>query len=114
MESTLMSLIPSLGGPAIAIIIVIYIYLKITGQRNETKIERDKDSQQLHDDVLKLTFEVSNIKGELNQQHNVNDDINKQIIELSKAVAQFSVAVDNLVKTVDELKDEVKDMRNKK
>ena len=114
MEATLASLIPSLGGPAIAIIIVIYLYLKITSQRKETKAERDKDSQELHDKILKHDFEITNLKGEFAQQKNVNDDLNKQICELSKAVACFSTAVDNLVKTVDELKEEVRDMRNKK
>lgn len=113
MESTLASLIPTLGGPAIALIVVIYLYLKITSQRKATAIERDKDSQELHDKILKHDFEITNLKGDLSLQHNVNDDLNKQIVELSKAVAQFSVAVETLTQAVAELKQDIRDMRNK-
>lgn len=113
MESALASLLPTIGAPAIAVIFVVYLYLKLTNARKETKVERDKDSQELHDAVLKLQFEVTNIKGDFAQQHNVNDDLNKQIIELSKAVAQFSVAVETLTQAVAELKQDIREMRNK-
>lgn len=110
----LAAVLPFIPQAAIPLVICVCFYLFIQAKRKETKTERDKDSQELHDSVLKLQFEVTNIKGELGQQRNVNDDLNKQIVELSKAVACFSTAVDNLVKTVDELKEEVRDMRNKK
>lgn len=113
MESVIASLLPTIGAPAISVIIVVYLYLKMSNQRKETKVARDKDSQELHDKILKHDFELTNMKGQLEHQTNVNEDINKQILELSKAVSQFSVAVDNLVKTVDELKNEVRDMRKK-
>lgn len=111
MESLFTTLAPIIGPGGIGILAAVYVYLKINSQRKETKSQREKDSTELHDKILKHDFELANMKGQLEQQHNVNEDINKQIIELSKAVAQFSVAVDNLVKTVDELKNEVKDMR---
>ena len=101
------------GSALLGLIGALTVYFKVRSERNNTKTERDKDSQELHDTVLKHSFELATMKGQIEQQHNVNEDINKQIIELSKAVAQFSVAVDNLVKTVDELKNEVKDMRKK-
>lgn len=114
MEAALATLVANIPTAAIPLVICVIFYFLIQSKRKETKSERDKDSQELHDSVLKLQFEVANIKGELGQQRNVNDDLNKQIVELSKAVACFSTAVDNLVKTVDELKEEVRDMRNKK
>lgn len=111
MEGILTNLAPTIGPVGIALIAVIYIYLKITSARKETKAERDKDSQELHDKILKHDFEITNLKGELAQQHNVNDDLNKQIVELSKAVAQFSVAVETLTESVKELKEDIREMR---
>jgi len=113
MESALASLLPTLGGPAIAILIVIFMYLKITSARKETKAERDKDSQEIHDKIIKHDFEIANLKGDFAQQRNVNEDLNKQIVELSKAVAQFSVAVETLTQAVAELKQDIREMRNK-
>ena len=108
------SLLPFIPQAAIPLVICVCFTIWIQSKRKETKNERDRDSQELHDSVLKLQFEVANIKGEQVQQRNVNNDLNAQIVELSKAVACFSTAVDNLVKTVDELKEEVRDMRNRK
>lgn len=105
------ALLPYIGPGGAGVLAAVVVYFKISNQRKETKNLREKDSIELHDKILKHDFEITNMKGQITQQHTVNDDINKQIIELSKAVAQFSVAVDNLVKTVDELKNEVKDMR---
>lgn len=110
-ETALVAALPNLGGPAISLLIVCFMYLKIQSKRKETKNERDKDSQELHDKILKHDFEITNLKGEFAQQRNINDDLNKQVIELSKAVATFSVAVDTLTETVRELKSDVKQMK---
>lgn len=67
----LATLVPSLGGPAVALLLVIFMYLKIQAKRKETKIERDQDSQALHDSVLKLQFDVARLKGDLDQQRNI-------------------------------------------
>lgn len=101
------------GAALLGLISSIVAYLKIKSERKDTAKEREADSQELHDKILRHDFEITNLKGEFAQQRNVNEDLNKQIVELSKAVACFSTAVDNLVKTVDELKDEVRDMRKK-
>ena len=111
MEATISSLIPTLGGPAIALIVVIYLYLKITSQRKATKVERDKDSQELHDSVLKHDFEISRLKGDIEHQHNLNSDLSNQINILSQSVAKFSVAVDMLSESVKEIRE---DLRNGK
>lgn len=101
------------GSALLGLIGALTVYFKVRSERNNTKAERDKDSQDLHDTVLKHSFELATMKGLIEQQHNVNEDINKQIIELSKAVAQFSVAVDTLTQAVAELKQDIRDMRKK-
>lgn len=111
MEAAFTALLPTLGGPAIAILIVIFMYLKITSARKETKAERDKDSQELHDKLLKHDFEISNIKGELGQQRNLNSDLSNQINILSQSVAKFSVAVDMLSESVKEIREELRNVK---
>lgn len=101
------------GSALLGLIGAITVYFKVRSERKETKSERDKDSLNLHDTILKHEFELTKLKDDFAHQHNINEDLNKQIVELAKAVSTFSVAVDNLIKTVDELKDEVKEMRKK-
>lgn len=101
------------GSALLGLIGAITVYFKVRSERKETKSVRDKDSLHLHDTILKHEFELTKLKDDFAHQHNINEDLNKQIVELAKAVSTFSVAVDNLIKTVDELKDEVKEMRKK-
>jgi len=111
MESALASLLPTLGGPAIAIIIVVYLYLKITSQRKETKAERDKDSQDIHDKIMKHEFEISNLKGEQTHNKQIQEDLQKQITILSESVCKLSVSVEHFSKAVEELRQDMKDAR---
>ena len=53
MEETIQQLITS--GP-IGIVSAAVVYIIIYLQRNSTKAGRDKDSQELHDAVLKIQF----------------------------------------------------------
>lgn len=101
------------GSALLGLIGALTVYFKVRSERKETKSIRDKDSLNLHDTILKHEFELTRLKDDFAHQHNINEDLNKQIVELAKAVSTFSVAVDNLIKTVDELKNEVKDMRKK-
>ena len=114
MESIITTILPFVPQAAIPVIICFCFLVYIQSKRKETKIERDSDSQKIHDDILKLQFETTNLKGEVSQQKNINDDLNKQVVELSKAVAQFSIAADTLTESVKELKEDIRDMRNNK
>lgn len=111
MENVLTSLLPTLGGPAIAIIIVIYLYLKINRDRKDTKLERDKDSIELHDKILKHDFELTSMKDQLAYHRTIQDDLAKQINILSESVAKFSVAVDNLTESIKEIKSDLKERK---
>lgn len=112
MES-LAAVLPFIPQAAIPLVICVCFYLWIQSKRKETKIERDKDSQEIHDKLLKHDFEITNLKGEFAHQKNINDDLSKQIIELSKAVSSFTNSVDTLKEIVKELKADIKDMRSK-
>lgn len=77
---------------------------KIKNDRAETKSSRDKDSQELHDKVLKLEFGYGSLKD--SQQL-----INEQVADTAKAVgilntqlAQVLVKLDNVIEELKELK----------
>lgn len=109
----LATVLPFIPQAAIPLVICVCFYLWIQSKRKETKIERDKDSQEIHDKLLKHDFEITNLKGEFAHQKNINDDLAKQIVELSKAVSSFTNSVDTLKEIVKELKVDIKEMRSK-
>lgn len=111
MESLFTTLAPIIGPGGIGILAAVYVYLKINSQRKETKSQREKDSIELHDKILKHDFEISRLKGDLDQQRNLNSDLSNQINILSQSVAKFSVAVDMLSESVKEIRE---DLRNDK
>lgn len=111
METIISLILPYIAPSALPLIVVILGIAYIQSKRKETKVERDKDSQEIHDKILKHDFEITNLKGEFTQQKNVNEDLSKQIIELSRAVASFTSSVDSLKEIVKDLKDDVKELR---
>lgn len=104
-------LVPYIPQAAIPLVVCICFYFYIQSKRKVTKVERDKDSQEIHDKILRHDFEIANLKGEFTQQKNINEDLSKQIIELSRAVTAFASSVDSLKEIVKDLKDDVKELR---
>ena len=84
MEETILSQIPGLGPAAIALIVVIYIYLKISSDRKTTKAERDEDSRQLHDTMIRHDAILSE-HGKAIEKHS------EEFVELRKNVQELNV-----------------------
>jgi len=102
-------LVPTAAWPIIIVVLgCAFIYYKIKSERKATKSERDKDSQDLHDSMLKHDFEISRLKGDIEHQHNLNADLSNQINILSQSVAKFSVAVDMLSESVKEIREDLR------
>lgn len=114
MESVLASLLPFIPQAAIPLVICVCFTIWIQSKRKETKNERDKDSEAIHDKILSHDFEISRLKGDLDQQRNLNSDLSNQINILSQSVAKFSVAVDMLSESVKEIREEIRNDRRKK
>jgi predicted Zn-dependent protease len=74
-----------------------------------TKQTRDADSQELHDTVLKLSFQVDQNKGNIGLLFDQMTDQLKQIGLLNTQLAQVLTKMDALCDAIKELKDEVKD-----
>lgn len=103
--STLVAAIPSSALPLVVVILGgIYIYRKIGNERSVTKAERDKDSQNLHDKLLKVEFDMANVKGEVGHHQEVLEDLRNQIGILNVNIVKLTVSMENLVKNMQEYK----------
>ena len=110
-----MEISPELATAIIACLGAVAAWLKahsdvgqINNERAETKILRDKDSQEMHDAILKLQFQAGLLKDENSALKTRIDDCNKQITTLTTQLAEVLVRLDNIIETLKELK-EVRD-----
>ena len=87
--------------PLVVVIIAIaYLYFKfhkVEADRFETKQQRDTDSQILHDDVLKLKFDVSNLNGIVDLHKNKLESIDQQLAIVNQELVKLNVQVEHLV-----------------
>lgn len=94
-------------GLILAITMLVKVYtdiLKIKADRLQTKEERNKDSQDLHDTVLKHTMQIGQLKDTLTLHNTVMTDMQSAMSELNVNCAKLSVVVEQLADTVKELK----------
>lgn len=78
--------------------------LKLKAAREETAKLRDADSQRLHDDVLKHTMQLAQLRDTITLHNTVMTDMQQAMSELNVNCAKLSVVVEQLVDTVKELK----------
>lgn len=111
MEQIITTLIGAISPSALPIVVLclggLYLYFKFKGMehdRNTTKVNRDADSQAIHDDILKLKFDVTNLQGIVNLHDTLLSDISKQINILSTNIAILSEKIDNLNNIIKESK----------
>lgn len=96
---------------AIPLVVCVCFYLKLQAKRKETKSERDKDSQELHDKLLKHDFEIQSLKDDKVLVHTVQSDLQEQVNQLTTAVAKLSVSVEQFSQAVTELRNDIRQMR---
>lgn len=80
----------------------------IREERSVTKAQRDDDSQEMHDDILKLQFQSQQNKDNIGLLFQQLADSNKQISLLTQQLAQVLVKMDNVINTLEELKEDFK------
>lgn len=81
----------------------------IREERKATKAVRDDDSMKMHDDILKLQFQEQQNKDNIGLLFNQVADSNKQISLLTQQLAQVLVKMDNVINTLQELKEDFRD-----
>ena len=77
---------------------------KIKASRSETKESRDKDSQELHDKVLKLEFSDSLTKDTLLLHRQRIDEVNTATQQLTTQLAVVVTKLDNIIDVLNALK----------
>lgn len=110
MEETIAtSLISSISPAALPLVVVviaaIYFYFKFKGieqDREVTKVNRDADSQALHDDMLKMKFDITSLQGIVNLHRDKLDSIDKQLTIVNQELVKLNVQVEHLADALKE------------
>lgn len=108
-EHLITTLIGTLSPSALPIVVVVvaglffyYKFKSIEHDRNITKANREADSQNIHDDILKLKFRVTTLEGNNTHHEAVLNDLREQISILTSNIAKLSAQIemmcDNLKK----------------
>lgn len=99
----------------VAVLSAIAVFIKsradvgsIREERRESKEERDKDSQKMHDDILKLQFKSQRNTDDIGLLFEQVSDSNKQISLLNRQLAEVLVKMDNMIIALKELKEDFK------
>lgn len=107
-EAEIAALVSSIDPSALPLVVVIialgYLYFKfkqIKDDRLETKQHRDADSQNIHDEVLKLNFKVTNLEGVVDLHKNKLDSIDQQLSIVNQELVKLNVQVEHLVKALE-------------
>lgn len=113
MEQIIATIITSLSPAALPLVVVIvaglyflYKFKSIEQDRITTKQQRDSDSQEVHDKILKLEFKMTELSGRIESHDIVLTDINKQINILNTNLAILTEKIDNLTNVIKELKND--------
>lgn len=69
--------------------------------RTETKVSRDNDSQAIHDDILKLKFDVTNLQGIVNLHKDKLESIDKQLGLVNQELVKLNIQVEHLANALE-------------
>ena len=100
-------LIAAIVGLLLAITALVKVWtdiVKLKKDRMETKESRDKDSQELHDTVLKHEFAITSLKDSQTFTTSVVEDLREQCATLNTNIAKLDVNVGNLTEVIRDLK----------
>ena len=87
------------SGNITAIVCAVAIYILIYIQRNSTKATRDKDSQDLHDENLKMRFEIDQLKHNDVHKEEILDDLRDQLNILNTNLVKLAVTIEKMEKS---------------
>ena len=103
----LSSINPSALPLVVVVVAVVYLYFKfrkVETDRKLTKSVRDADSVNIHDQLLKNTWDISRIKEDNNQRDALLDDLRQQVTIVNQNLAVVANKLDSLVEAVKEKK----------
>lgn len=98
------------GSPS-AILVGVIVYCIVYFQRKQTSSKRDSDSSDMHDEILKLKFKVTELEGIANLHRDKLDSIDKQLAIVNQELVKLNCQVENLVKALEMQNEIMKDIR---
>ena len=87
------------SGNVTAIVCAVAVYILIYIQRNSTKATRDKDSQELHDENLKMRFEIDQLKHNDIHKEEILNDLRDQLNILNTNLVKLAVTIEKMEKS---------------
>lgn len=118
MEQIISQIISAISPSALPLVVVIlggfYIYKKIGKEREETKVQRDTDSQGIHDKLLSHEFKISNLEGIVNLHKDRLESIDKQLAIVNQELVKLNLQVEHLTDALREQNEIMKEsLKNK-
>lgn len=112
--TTIVNAIPSSALPLVVVILgIFYIYKKIGKEREETKVQRDIDSQSIHDKLLSHEFKISNLEGIVNLHKDKLESIDKQLSVVNQELVKLNLQVEHLTDALREQNEIMKESLKK-
>ncbi|WP_294241635.1 hypothetical protein [Pseudobutyrivibrio sp.] len=120
MEQIITSIIASLSPSALPLVVVIvaglyflYKFKSIEQDRITTKQQRDTDSQDVHDKILKLEFKMTELSGIVNLHRDKLDQIERQLCTVNEQLIRLNMSVEHLSASMKEQNEIMKKQLNK-
>ena len=113
----LVKLVPGAAIPLVVVILGLYwIYRKtesINKDREDTKLQRDKDSQNVHDELLRHSFEITNLKGITDLHKDRLNSIDHQLTLVNEQLVRLNMSVEHLSASLKEQNEIMKEQLKK-
>ena len=120
MEQIITSIITSLSPSALPLVVIIvaglYLFYKfksIEQDRMTTKQQRDNDSQEVHDKILRLEFKITELSGIVNLHRDKLDQIERQLCTVNEQLIRLNMSVEHLSNSLKEQNEIMKKQLNK-
>lgn len=120
MESIINNLVSTLSPAALPLVVVIvaglyffYKFKSIEQDRMNTKQQRDSDSQEVHDKILKLEFKTTELSGIVNLHRDKLDQIERQLCTVNEQLIRLNMSVEHLSASLKEQNEIMKNQLNR-
>lgn len=120
MEQIITTLISALSPSALPVVVLclggLYLWFKfgrIEKDREDTKLQRDKDSQNIHDTLLKHSFEITNLKGLVDLHKDRLNSIDHQLSLVNEQLVRLNMSVEHLSASLKEQNEIIKEQMKK-
>lgn len=120
MEAIIPQIIAALSPTALPLVVIIvaglyffYKFKSLEQDRMTTKQQRDSDSQEVHDKILKLEFKMTELSGIVNLHRDKLDQIERQLCTVNEQLIRLNMSVEHLSASMKEQNEIMKKQLNK-